>query len=75
MIERLYQSVIQGHFSKNRQMLFLSGPRQVGKTTSSLSAVPAEKHLNWDNKAHPRPYFSGAYCCGTPFWDFGLIVV
>jgi predicted AAA+ superfamily ATPase len=52
MLKRLYQKVIEDHFSRNRQMLFLSGPRQVGKTTSSLSVVPQERYLNWDNEMH-----------------------
>ena len=52
MIERIYKKVIQDHFSRNRQMLFFSGPRQVGKTTSSLSVISPEEYLNWDNEAH-----------------------
>ncbi len=52
MIERIYRKVIQDHFSRNRQMLFLAGPRQVGKTTSSLSMVSPEMYLNWDNEVH-----------------------
>jgi predicted AAA+ superfamily ATPase len=34
-MKRLYTETIQHHFSKNRQMVFLAGPRQVGKTTCS----------------------------------------
>ncbi len=52
MIERIYQKVIQDHFSRNRQMLFLSGPRQVGKTTSSLNETSPGYYLNWDNDVH-----------------------
>lgn len=52
MIGRIYKKVIQDHFSRNRQMLFFFGPRQVGKTTSSLSAISPEEYLNWDNEAH-----------------------
>jgi len=59
MIERLYQHVIQAHFSRNRQMLFLSGPRQVGKTTSSLSLVSQERYLNWDNEGHRALILAG----------------
>ena len=38
----------------NHKMVFIGGPRQVGKTTFSLQFLdkPAEKHpayLNWDN--------------------------
>lgn len=52
MIERIYQKVIRDHFSNNRQMLFLSGPRQVGKTTSSLTETSPGYYLNWDNDVH-----------------------
>ncbi|MFM8454704.1 MAG: ATP-binding protein [Gammaproteobacteria bacterium] len=51
-MKRLYDSVLLQHLIANRQMLFLAGPRQVGKTTSSW-AVSAEYgassyYLNWD---------------------------
>lgn len=59
MIRRLYQSVIEDHFSRNRQMLFFSGPRQVGKTTSSLSATSPDKYLNWDNEMHRALLLAG----------------
>ncbi len=48
-MRRIYDDVLRDHFSKNRQMLFLSGPRQVGKTTTSLQAGTPESYLNWDN--------------------------
>lgn len=59
MIDRLYKRLIQKHFSRNRQMLFFSGPRQVGKTTASLSAVPVENYLNWDNEEHRALILAG----------------
>lgn len=59
MIERLYKQVIKDHFAHNRQMLFFSGPRQVGKTTASLSAVPPERYLNWDNEEHRALILAG----------------
>jgi predicted AAA+ superfamily ATPase len=37
-MRRLYLSIILDHFKQNEQMLFLVGPRQVGKTTIALSA-------------------------------------
>jgi predicted AAA+ superfamily ATPase len=54
-MERAYEKVIQEHLSQNRQMLFLMGPRQVGKTTTSLEASSANPHhyyFNWDNQTH-----------------------
>jgi hypothetical protein len=59
MIERIYQRVIRDHFSRNRQMLFLSGPRQAGKTTSSLTETSQGNYLNWDNEVHRAVILAG----------------
>ncbi len=52
---RLYNSLIENHFSQYNKMVFLSGPRQVGKTTVSKS-ITLKNHinlyLNWDNVVH-----------------------
>jgi hypothetical protein len=52
-IRRLYQPLIENHFRKNRQMFFLMGPRQVGKTTLCLHLKNIDKgdffYMNWDN--------------------------
>lgn len=51
-MKRVYDSIIQNHFSHYRQMVFLSGPRQVGKTTiaESVEIQPnLRTYLNWDN--------------------------
>lgn len=56
-MQRLYQAIIQEHFDSYDKMLFLAGPRQVGKTTigkaveevkNKLSFHPFH-YLNWDN--------------------------
>lgn len=53
-MQRLYDQIIKTHFDEDDLMLFLSGPRQVGKTTSSRGS--AEKlsdhvtYLNWDHE-------------------------
>ncbi|OAI48762.1 hypothetical protein AYO45_04230 [Gammaproteobacteria bacterium SCGC AG-212-F23] len=50
-MKRLYDSVIRDHFDRNEQMLFLSGPRQVGKTTLAKNCSQLTEHfryLNWD---------------------------
>ena len=44
---RLYEAVLREHFAENRQMAFLSGPRQVGKT--SLARALADRYLDWDS--------------------------
>ncbi len=45
-IRRLYEDVIRRHLQQNRQMAFVSGPRQVGKTT--LCEQFQSTYLNWD---------------------------
>ena len=53
LVRRLYRPLIRQHFEKHRQMMFLMGPRQVGKTTLSLSLKQSMgsdlTYLNWDN--------------------------
>ncbi len=44
---RLYDTILAEHLSRYRQMAFVSGPRQVGKTTTCRGH--AEGYLNWDN--------------------------
>lgn len=51
-MERIYDQVVSDHFASNRQMLFLHGPRQVGKTTTaraSAAALGDLLYLNFDN--------------------------
>ena len=55
MIPRIYKAILNEHFDQNQQMLFLSGPRQCGKTTVSLMAEELTDqltYLNWDNSDH-----------------------
>src|SRR5882724_3600088 len=50
-MRRIYQTVVTDHFEKNSQMVFLSGPRQVGKTTIAKNCKDLTsyfKYLNWD---------------------------
>lgn len=54
MLRYAHDDLLQ-HYRGNRQMLFLSGPRQVGKTTvaKALSESFANsEYLNWDNQTH-----------------------
>jgi len=46
-IRRIYDSMFQEHLASERQMLFVTGPRQVGKTTTCRGR--ASEYLNWDN--------------------------
>lgn len=45
---RMYAELLKEHLSENRQMAFVSGPRQVGKTTVCLKL--ANVCLNWDDQ-------------------------
>ena len=54
-MKRTYQILLKKHLNEHRQMIFLSGPRQVGKTTTSLAASGEyllHYYFNWDNEDH-----------------------
>ena len=54
-MERYLSSQLQQHYVDHRQMIFLSGPRQVGKTTlarSFVSDIQGSHYFNWDNHNH-----------------------
>ena len=44
---RLYDAFLAEHLQNNRQMAFLGGPRQVGKTTTGR--VHSDAYVNWDS--------------------------
>ncbi len=44
---RIYDKVLTDHVGSQRQMAMVSGPRQVGKTTTCR--LLADVYLNWDN--------------------------
>ena len=44
---RIYRTIVDDHFARCGQMAFLSGPRQVGKTT--VGEGMASHYLNWDD--------------------------
>lgn len=46
-MKRVYDSILDFHLKEYRQMAFLSGPRQSGKTT--IARQHAEAYLNWDD--------------------------
>ena len=50
-MERTYQRVVREHFARHRQMVFVTGPRQVGKTHLSLAVEAAadRRYLSWDS--------------------------
>ena len=57
-MKRVYDIIIKEHFAGCRQMFLLSGPRQVGKTTTAKTAIP-NIYINWDNQEHRKKILSG----------------
>ena len=50
-MKRLYEEILAWHLANDKQMIFLAGPRQVGKTTISQLAKNHTDYfiyLNWD---------------------------
>lgn len=61
-MKRVYETLLKQHFIHYKQMLFLAGPRQVGKTTISLIAKRLTRqfvYLNWDNQDHKKIILGG----------------
>ena len=54
---RFYDALLHDHLAQNRQMAFVSGPRQVGKTTTCRAV--ATHYLNWDNQDDRRRLVAG----------------
>jgi hypothetical protein len=54
---RLYDNLLQLHLAAHRQMALVSGPRQVGKTTTCRGLGTA--YLNWDNSDDRRVVLRG----------------
>lgn len=54
---RFYDSVLREHFAGHRQMAFVSGPRQVGKTTTCR--MEGTDYLNWDSADDRRIILRG----------------
>jgi predicted AAA+ superfamily ATPase len=65
MLNRVYEAALTDHLDHNRQMAFLSGPRQVGKTTSALACAKGGRYFNWDRQADRRIITSGADAVAT----------
>lgn len=62
-MQRIYATLMQSHFQKYKQMLFLSGPRRVGKTTISMEGkniTPDFLYLNWDNQEDRQLIVAGS---------------
>ena len=53
-IARSYEAVLRHHIDAHRQMAFVSGPRQVGKTTSCRRVADRCLYLDWDDQDDRR---------------------
>ena len=54
---RIYKTMVESHLNDYNQMVFVSGPRQVGKTTISESV--ATTYLSWDDEDARKAIQSG----------------
>ncbi len=57
LIPRIYDNILTDHLAQNRQMAFVAGSRQVGKTTTCRQL--ADVYLTWDNEDHRRLILAG----------------
>ena len=58
---RIYDALLSEHLSSYRQMAFVSGPRQVGKTTTCRNH--ADTYANWDNLDDREQILAGPANC------------
>ncbi len=61
-MERRYEHILLEHFGAYRQMVFLSGPRQVGKTTTARAVAQAlgeHFYLSWDRQTDRAAILAG----------------
>ena len=57
MRKRVYDTILAEHLRCHRQMAFVTGPRQVGKTTTCRAL--SEGYLDWDNSDDRRVLLRG----------------
>lgn len=62
---RVYDNLLAWHLASDRQMAFISGPRQVGKTTVGQQGVDA--YINWDDVGDRQIVLDGSptRCTGS----------
>ncbi len=59
LLPRLYSRMLAEHLARNRQMAFLTGPRQVGKTTAARKTASDATYLDWDDPDDRRLVLQG----------------
>ena len=65
LIKRCYSKILHAHFKENRQMAFVVGPRQVGKTTLCSEFIEGNNYFNWDNINHRALILEGPEAVAT----------
>jgi len=63
LLARGYEAWLRKHLASYRQMAFVAGPRQVGKTTTCR--VLGDFYLDWDSPAHRRIITAGPEAVAT----------
>jgi predicted AAA+ superfamily ATPase len=51
-MDRVYYHILSNHYKSENKMVFIVGPRQVGKTTCSKAVLSDAVYLTWDNLEH-----------------------
>jgi predicted AAA+ superfamily ATPase len=59
-MKRFYEGLIRRHLEEDRQIVMLTGPRQVGKTTTSRTAAGEHQYLTWDRQSDRLVITKGA---------------
>jgi len=50
-MKRIYDMALAEHLAEERPMAFLTGPRQVGKTTTARAVAREHRYFTWDRQA------------------------
>lgn len=58
-MKRIYETLLLQHINENRQMALLTGPRQVGKTTSARAVDSGHRYFSWDIPTDRRRILKG----------------
>lgn len=58
-LSRSLERVLRDHLATLRQMAFVAGPRQVGKTTLCRTLASPGAYFNWDDTDHRRAISAG----------------
>ena len=58
-MKRIYEAALDEHIKSLRQMAFLTGPRQVGKTTTCRALAVEGRYVNWDKQSDRAAILKG----------------